>query len=371
MATFFEFFKLDLSLLIRGKLVIFWTLLFPALMLVLQMTLFGGGGSLGPVDLAVVNLDNSAASHAYIDFLKQGLTRQRSVRIVLTELIGEPNKPVDAMLTIPKTFGKNGERGLTSRIVWGGKLVDGPAIGATKGLVRGLTDAYNIEASGNPRRVSIAFANASAPSPNHLTYALYLTTGLSGMIILSTSLLGFTAILVGAREGGMFRLYQLFPVSRSAVLISWLCSRLVVTLFSSLIMFFLAWILYDLTVTAGVTQILSAVFVLVLGTGAFLSIGLLIATFSDSVTFSTMIANLLYFPLLFSGNIMVPISNLPNVAQDVLSYLPLNAMVGSLRRFLIGESTIFQETYSVAILLTVSAVCVFIASKKFSWVPAQ
>lgn len=368
--VFLTFLKDDLLMLLRSRLGMFWTLAFPVLMLVLQMTLFGGSASLGPVSMAIVDLDKTKDSQRYASYVLEGLKRQGAVTVNVVAAVADTKKPPDIVLTIPMHFGSNLAKGTTSRVEWSGRLVEGPAFGASQGIIRGLTDAFNFDVSPNPRSVSLALPAADTGKAG-MSYPMFLTTGLSGMVLLSTSLMGFAGVLVAAREGGMFRLYQLFPVRTGVVLSAWWVSRLIVTLGSTVIMFVAALLLYKLNLQADISQLACAAGMLIIGTASFLSIGLVIASISNSVAVASILANLVYFPLLFSGNIIVPISGLPPAAREVLDKMPLNALVGSLRRILMHEATLEQEGYTILVLIVVSAVCLAVSFKNFKWVPTK
>ncbi|MET3135145.1 ABC-2 type transport system permease protein [Oxalobacteraceae bacterium GrIS 1.11] len=356
--------RADLALFLRAKLALFWTFAFPLLMLVMQMALFGHNVKLGPVSLAIVDLDRSAASVDYVRQLGAGLRVQQSVEF---KRLGEAEAAgADFALTIPAGFGANVAAGRGTELALGGKRGGGPAQDAAYGMLRGMSDAYNLSGLTGPQRVTLP------PPPETgagLDYGLYLVTGLAGMIILSTGLIGFAGPLVAAREGGMFRLYQLFPMRTGLVVLAWWLSRLAITMVASLLMFLIAALVYGVKIQAGAAAIGMALLVLALGTGAFLSLGLLIASVSNSVAAATMVCNLLYFPLLFSGNLMIPVGGLPKALRALVDCLPLNAMVGSIRRCVTTGLEWHAEAYSVAMLAAMLLVCLMLSARRFSWMP--
>jgi ABC-type polysaccharide/polyol phosphate export permease len=198
-------------------------------------------------------------------------------------------------------------------------------------------------------------------------YTLYVVTGLAGMITLSTSLMGFAPVLVSAREGGMFKMYRLFPMWRGTVLLVWITSRLILTLLATVLMFALAGLLYKLQIAAPFAYSMAAIALLAVGVFAFLSVGLLIATWSASVSTATMLANLLYFPLLFSGNVMIPVSGLPGSVRSVLEYFPLNALVANMRDLLNGSFNLAYFIYTAALLITLSTACLYRSFRDSQW----
>ncbi|MFL6630844.1 MAG: ABC transporter permease [Massilia sp.] len=363
MKIFFELLRADFLILLRGRVGMFWTLAFPALMMVMQMTLFGGSPSLGPVNLTIVNSGASAEGLAYAEYLRDSLGKQTAVRANV-RIAGANAAPADVVLVIPPDFAGHVGKGLTSRVAVNGTLGDPTTWNAVLGILRGMTDAYNIEASGKPRQVSLDVKKDGFEKKD---YTLFIVTGLAGMITLSTSLMGFAPVLVGAREGGMFKMYRLFPMWRGTVLLVWIVSRLLLTMLASALMFALATLLYKMRIDAPVVHIAGAFALLGAGVCAFLSIGMIIATWSTSVATATMIANLLYFPLLFSGNVIIPVSGLPRQIRELLGYLPLNALVENMRAMLTGRINAGYLAYTLFTLVAMSILCLSYSFKSSRW----
>ncbi len=360
--TLLHLIRADLALFLRGRLALFWTFAFPLLMLVMQMALFGHDLALGPVSLAIVDQDHSASSAAYGDVLRAGLRQQHGVAFTLTD-----GGAADLTLTIPAGFGANIAAGRSTDVGLAARQAAGPAYDAAYGLLRGLSDAYNLTGLATPPHV--AFPAPAPAASEALDYRLFLVTGLAGLIILSTSLMGFAAPLVAAREGGMFRMYQLFPMPTGVVVLAWCLSRLVIMLAASLAMFGAAWLIYGIHISAGGAGIALAIGMLALGSAAFLALGLLIAALTDSVAAATMVCNLLYFPLLFSGNLMIPLGGLPAALRSALDCLPLNAMMASIRHALTGAADWRSDGYAMALLAVMLIACLATATRRFSWMP--
>ncbi|OEZ60362.1 ABC transporter permease [Duganella sp. HH105] len=363
--------KADLAMFLRGKLALFWTFAFPLLMLVMQMALFGQDVKLGPVSLAIVDLDRSTESGAYLRQLQAGLRQQHSVDFspVTTPANSADSTAAQAdfVLTVPAGFAANVAAGRTTDIALRSGHGAGAAFDAAYGLLRGYSDAYNLNGLNAPPRVTLPPPPAAAEQA--LDYRLFLVSGLAGMVILSTSLMGFAGPLVAAREGGMFRMYQLFPMPTGVVVAAWCVSRLMIVLAASLAMFVAAWAIYGVRISADGPQVVAAIAMLALGAGAFLALGLLIAAMTNSVAAATMFCNLLYFPLLFSGNLMVPLGGLPKLARVALDCLPLNAMMSSIRRGLTGGMGWSTDIYSVALLSAMLVACLALSARRFTWMP--
>lgn len=369
MAPFFIFFRTQIALFLRGKLPLFWTLAFPLLLLVILMALFGNGISLGPVKLAIVDEDHTAASASYADFARFVFVQQKTLKAHIAILAAPPNGRYDAVITIPAGFEASISKGLTARVSLSLRNSGTPSGGAIAGILNGLTDRYDLNAAHVHRTVSI---REMAAEPNRsMNYPMYLVTGLSVMVVLSTSFMGFAVPLVAARENGVFRLYQVFPVHTGIILFAWWLARLIIALCSSLVLLLAANLFYNVTPTGSIIDLTIGSAMLTVGTGAFLALGMMIAALSPSVAAATMFANLVYFPLLFTGNLLMPTGSLPWAIQNIIQYLPVNALAGSLRRCFSGHIESSVEITSFLILLAVGGISLVIAHRHYSWLPQE
>lgn len=365
---FMALLRADLLVLARSKVSMFWTLAFPALMLVLQMALFGGGGSLGPVDLYIVDHDQTQASKDYATFIAAAAGAQRSIKVnVLPGVLPSASKRGVA-LTIPSGFGSRLAVGATTRVDMHVSIANASLKSAMLGLMRGVSTAYEFEQRGQPPRVSLAVQEASGGAPAN-SYVQYLTTGLAGMILLSTALMGFAPGLVAARNAGTLHFYQVLPVPKVIVLLAWCTSRLILCFLATAAMFVFAGVLYGFRISGGPGEVMSALLILFCTIAAFLSVGVAVAAIADSAGGAAVIGNLLYFPLLFTGDLMIPLGGLPGWATSALAYSPLNASVDAWRALFAGREATGATVYAIGSLVVLTAVCIAFAGKRFSWSP--
>lgn len=370
MQVLFYLMRLDLRLFFRARLAMFWTFAFPVLLLVVQMGLFGHAAALRPVSLCIVDLDGSAESAAFVFYMKRELALQKVVRFDIFSGSNMANsrspEEQDVLLTIPHGFEDHVLHQKETVIPLSTKLKQGPLYDASFGLLRALSTTYNLHVIAAPQRVLLQTPVSPA---SQLDYGLYLVTGLSGMIILSSSLMGFAGPLVAAREGGMFKLYQLFPMKTELVVIAWWLSRLCVTLLASIFMLVIARLLYDVRIDTTSVGLCLALCVMVLGTGASLALGMLIAALCPTVISVAMVSNILYFPLMLASDLVIPLDSLPRRMQELLSWMPLHAMVDAIRGCMMNQSDWHLVGYSVIASLLTLSVALFFSAKHFTWAP--
>ncbi|HSI74045.1 MAG TPA: ABC transporter permease [Fimbriimonas sp.] len=98
----------DLKILIRDKAGLFWVLGFPLLIAILFGTIFAGSGEGGAskMKIAVIDLDNSTASRAFVDKLKESAALDIQKQSVDPQGLVRKGDLV-AAVTVPKGFGAN------------------------------------------------------------------------------------------------------------------------------------------------------------------------------------------------------------------------------------------------------------------------
>lgn len=374
MNAFLHILRIEMVLFTRDRIALFWTFGFPLLLLIVQMTLFGHGVSLGTAKIAIVDPVRSTASSSFSHFILEHTANMKTLKIKADIVAKFPHHESDynALLVLPDDFSHKIEAGgsaQVSLILYG---TQDPTRSALEGILRGATNAYNLATIAATQKIPVELsARNPVTSSASQDYRLYLVTGLMVMVMLSTGLMGFTIPLVASREGGMFRLYQILPISPSLILMAMALSRLLITVLASLVLIIVATSLYAIPLPSSGIGFGAVLIVLVLGAAASLSLGLVISTFASSVTAATMLCNLIYFPLLFTGNLMMPVGNLPGIVKNILSFLPVNATVSSLRRAFSGQFSTTADLITVIALTFFCLVGVFVAHRRFRWAPQQ
>jgi ABC-2 type transport system permease protein len=107
----------------------------------------------------------------------------------------------------------------------------------------------------------------------------------------------------------------------------------------------------------------------VIGIAAFLAIGFVIAGLSRSQEATMPIVNLVQFPMLFLSGIFFPVSDLPKLLAQIVSYFPLTYLVDAVRAFMQGQAVTFTAPLADDLLgLGVWLVAMgLVASRTWRW----
>ena len=177
---------------------------------------------------------------------------------------------------------------------------------------------------------------------------------------------GLSVQLVTFREQGILRRFRVAPVSASAMLASSLLSNYFLTLPTIVIEFCLSrWIFH----MAGLGN-LTSVFVLVtLGTISFASLGLIVASVTNTMQETQVINQIIWFIFLFISGATIPFAILPNMVQAVAVFLPATYLVSGLQRAMIDYTGVTSLGTYMASLVGCALIAFLIAAQLFRWDP--
>jgi len=179
---------------------------------------------------------------------------------------------------------------------------------------------------------------------------------------------GLSTALVTFREQGILRRFHVTPVSASDMLASSVVANFVLALPTVLIEFLFARIIFHVTHFG---DLLSAFLLIAIGTMSFASMGLVVASVTNTMQETQVINQLIWFPLIFLSGATIPLANLPLVVRRVGLFLPATYLVTGL------QSAIFAAVapWSVDVLLALCSLAVwaaltfFLSAQLFRWEP--
>jgi ABC-type multidrug transport system permease subunit len=177
---------------------------------------------------------------------------------------------------------------------------------------------------------------------------------------------GLSATLVMFREQGILRRFHVTPVSASDMLASSVLANFALTLPTVAVILILARLVFHVHDFGN----LLALFLFVcVGTVAFGSLGLVVASITNTMQETQVINQILWLPLIFLSGATMPLAYLPRMVQSFSAFLPATYLVTGLQQASFFSKPISQLlTYFLA-LLAWSILSFFVASQLFRWEP--
>ncbi len=200
--------------------------------------------------------------------------------------------------------------------------------------------------------------------PQRVAYMLPAVLALTVM----GSFWGLSMQLVIFREQGILRRFRLTPLGPASMLGSSILSNYFLTIPTVLIELAIA----DWYFRVPSLGNLWGVFVMVsLGMITFSSVGLIVASVTNSMQETQVINNAIWFPLLFLSGATVPFPMLPRWIQGVGLFLPATHLVFGLQIVMLGGDSVLKTWPEIAALAGGTAFAFFVSTKLFRWEPEE
>jgi ABC-2 type transport system permease protein len=179
---------------------------------------------------------------------------------------------------------------------------------------------------------------------------------------------GLSMQLVTYREMGILRRFRLAPIGPGALLASSILSNYFLTLPTVIAQFLLARWLFHMPQWG---NLLSAFVMVTLGTITFASLGLIVASVTNTAQETQMINQALWFLFLFLSGATIPLPTFPGWLQRVALYVPATYLVAGLERAMVGQESIFHLGANILSLAGCAAVALIISHQLFRWDPGS
>lgn len=357
MSLFIQLALIDLKSYFRNSFALFFTFLFPVLLLFLLMLAFGGDG--GPSKVSIKVAGDGPRTTKYITDMKSILGQSRGI-IFDIQTANETNLADErgVVVTIPEN---------TSEKVH--ILVQKNAPLSIYNSIYPLMLVNSMQEIDYEKwdYVLNVFDNSQAPITNDFKYGQYLVPGLIGMILISTSLFGFCTFLVEQRAKGAFKAYHLYPLSKWKFIAAFSSTRFLILLAFSIAFLVVADYVYDLGAVFNVALIAKLVLLISLGALTFLSIALLISSRIMAVGMVTGIANLLFYPATFASDLYIPQGGFPQIVKSIANLFPLGPFAEAMRSITYKGAELADVSYALGLMSIWTTACFGLTLVLFKW----
>jgi ABC-type multidrug transport system permease subunit len=177
---------------------------------------------------------------------------------------------------------------------------------------------------------------------------------------------GLSATLVMYREQGILRRFHVAPVTASDMLASSVLANFILTLPTVAVMLGFARLLFHVKEMGN----LGAAFLFVCaGTIAFGSLGLVVASITNTMQETQVLNQLIWLPLIFLSGATFPLAFLPKVIQAISVFLPATYLVTGLQQATLAGKSVGQLLVYLLALFFWAGLSFFIATQLFRWEP--
>jgi ABC-2 type transport system permease protein len=231
----------------------------------------------------------------------------------------------------------------------------------TQGTLSAFVDGANQEASGQPPRYAFAGERVEDES---LKTIQFVTPGLLGWAVAMSAAFGAAATLQGWRNSKLLRRLQLSPVPARSVVGARVVVTVLIALVQMAIFLGLGMSAFGLRLTGSWWM---AVPLLVAGTLAFMSLGLLAGAIAKTQEGAVNLANFLVLPMAFLSGSFFPLDGAPGWLQVTSSLLPLRHLNDGMLDVMVRGQGPTAAFAPIGILIAFATVVTLVAVRLFRW----
>ncbi len=342
----------------RSREGLFFTLVFPIILILLFGAIFSGGSS-APTTVYVQNLDGGPASIAFI----AALNSTSAIRLVsaptsvnLTQYLSSHSSTNGILIPAGFTLAYEEDQPVNVTVY-------GNPASTTSAVVSGITsevvNQFNIEGASNVHSVRVSQEVAVSKS---YSYIDFLVPGLIGFAVLTSPMFALVNVSSSYKRDKIFKQLSLTPLTETEWLVSKIMWYISMTAISFVLMSLTGIYLFgaQISFSPGV-----ALFIFI-GPFMFVSLGMLVGTISNSPESAAVVGNLVTFPMMFLSGTFFPVSSMPVYLQNVARVLPLYYVIEGLTNVMI-YGNYASALVDFGVLVAVSAVIFALAVKFFKW----
>jgi ABC-type multidrug transport system permease subunit len=177
---------------------------------------------------------------------------------------------------------------------------------------------------------------------------------------------GLSAMLVMFREQGILRRFHVTPVTAADMLASSILANYLLTLPTVFVELLFARLIFHVQ---NLGDLVSLFVLVTIGTVSFASLGLVVASVTNTMQETQVLNQLIWLPLIFLSGATLPIAYLPKVAQGVAVFLPATYLVTGLQGAMYSSFPVWKLLTQILSLFFWTVLTFFVAAQLFRWEP--
>jgi len=344
-------FLMEWKLYSRDRVAVFWTFLFPVLMLVGFGVIFRSGK---PPAQTLVWVQPAQARP--VDAQLQQALADTSLKLL-------PLSPAEA-----ETRWSKGDTAAQLESTPDGLhlRVNSYLLAQGQGAAQNAQIAYlmtQVQAQGGKAQL-IPVAMESPGHAHSNNYAAFLLPGLVGLNLLSMGLFSVGMVNVAYREKGKFRRLAVTPLPKWVFLAGQVLHRLTVVVMQTVAMLLVGYFAFGI---ANQGSYLALALVILFGTACFMAMGFALSSFASTTETYGAISNIFFFPMMILSGVYFTLDSAPRWLQQTVVLMPLSPFLKALRGVFNDGVGLGNHVMGLAIVGVWALAAFGLAVKRFRW----
>jgi ABC-2 type transport system permease protein len=364
--TVWIFYAVSLKRVVRDRVALFFTFLFPLIFLFVFGGIFGGNNGVS-FHIALINHSSSSYAKQFVSSAESSKQKILQVDKTITTLSSANNKmargELDATVELPANFGYQ----TTGQLYPSGQAIihytenNLQAAETLSSVLQAEFQGINTHLVKTVTPFTVVTKQTNARSLSQFDYTF---TGLLGFAILGTGIFGPINVFPELKKMGILRRLHTTPLRVWQYFMSTMLGYATTGLLSLALMFVVAIALFHLKVVGnyiGLAAFLAFGIVMILG------IGLALGGWAKNERQVAPLANIIVFPMMFLSGTFFPRYLMPGWLQNITTFMPLTPVIDG-ARLIATEAASFAGIAEQLLIMAVWTVIIyFIAFRIFRW----
>lgn len=342
---------------LRSKGNVFWTLMFPVLLILIFGAIFSETDEEPHYEIALQNLDEGDVTGITMNFTKvlektpildiKNVDKDKDITKYMKD------EDVSAAIVIPERFGQDIAQGQDIPVdlilyLDPSEQTTSPVI---RSIITGLLHQVNMNMTGGEN--IIGFKEESSIEDD-FDYIDFFIPGIIGLTIMTSSIYGSIERNTKFRKNGILRKLLTMPVSRSEWIISKMLFMLFLSFISTVVIILVGILVWGISVKINIFF-----FIIIIATSfLFSGMGMIIARFVKEEETADMAGGAISFPMMFLAGTFFPLEQMPDFLRHIAQIMPLYYVNEGLRNAMIYDD--FDKTIYFSGFVLVFALIFFI-----------
>ena len=230
-----------------------------------------------------------------------------------------------------------------------------------------LVQQAHLIAAARSQGVETTLIPIAMESPGHAhaaNYAAFLLPGLIGLNLLTMGLFSVGMVTVSYREKGKFRRLAVTPLPKWVFLGGQVLHRLTIVVIQSTTMLVVGFFAFGIRNQG---SYVSLALIMGLGTACFMALGFALSSFAETAETYAAISNLCFFPMMLLSGVYFTLDSAPLWLRHAVTALPLSPYLKALRAVFNDGAGLGEHAWGLALVGLWGMTAFTMAVKRFRW----
>jgi ABC-2 type transport system permease protein len=195
-------------------------------------------------------------------------------------------------------------------------------------------------------------------------YIDYLVPGIIAMNVMFSGVFNISVVMTSMRQKGILRRLKVTPVPKSAILAALITTRMIIIFVSMAMILAIGILVFGVQLQGSLPFLIVLV---IIGALTFTTFGFAVSAYAKTTESAEAIANTVAMPMMFLGDVFLPVANMPALIQPIAAALPLSFLGKALREVALQGGGPTDVVVPVVAVIVYGLIGFFIAIRLFRW----